>query len=46
MDQNVRLLHWLWMSLWNMQDYILMVIYRFTDVGGCRRFIRTLLGKK
>lgn len=28
MDQNVRLLHWLWMSLWNMQDYILMVIYR------------------
>ena len=28
MDQNVRLLHWLWMSLWNMQDYILMAIYR------------------
>ena len=27
-DQNVRLLHWLWMSLWNMQDYILRVIYR------------------
>ena len=25
---NVRLLHWLWMSLWNMQDYILMAIYR------------------
>ena len=22
------LLHWLWMSLWNMQDYILRVIYR------------------
>ena len=28
MDQNVRLLHWLWMSLWNMQDYILMEICR------------------
>ena len=28
MDQNVRLLHWLWMNLWNMRDYILMVIYR------------------
>ena len=41
-DQNVRLLHWLWMSLWNMQDYILMetcLMYRLVKVSISEPFI-------
>ena len=47
MDQNVRLLHWLWMSLQNMQDYISMAIYRCGQIQKIHLNYRTrITGRK